>query len=365
MLPEKDNFISGFLPPNNGTESHDGDKLMDLDQRSMNCVLWNSKAERDFSSLPFKRYRSSGLFRFKELDEFGSITELPREEEPRSLLLEWDIDRLDSSPIYHEAANDTYSRLASSWNVVDQVQSVDSVPHTREFRSSSLFSNNYLQFDSLTHHGSTSCLTSILEPDSDDVECAISDSKQFSLSLPCTPRCITLEEDRNEENLIFDSDIIFSHRDRFSLSLPYAPRCITLEEDRNEEKLIFDSDIISSHRDQHWLENKIWNDRSESKYLSAAEFSVGDPPPSIFKAWQFSHNSNSLFPLSRQKEDSADPFYPLSEGAFNHNCLSSNLQFSPGTRINCPLLLNHVSQDRSDQEFYLDNDGHDSELAFR
>ncbi|KAI3461013.1 hypothetical protein Pfo_017676 [Paulownia fortunei] len=333
VLWEWDTFDSGFPFRNYGTGSHVQDEWMDLDQHLKSRIHRSSHTQHDFSfSFPFERYRSSDSFHFKELDEFGSIIEHARDE-PHRLLLEWDFelgkDRVDSSIINHDTAKNECARLATSWNV-DEQQIVDNVLDTKGLCSSSLFSNYYLEFDSLPNYGSTGCLTQDFGPNFDDVECAMTEPGQLSLALPCTPKCITLAEDKNAENILYNSNIIFPHKD------------------------------------QHWLKNKVWDGKPQSdfwrKCLSAADFSAEDPP-SIFHAWQFPQNENSLYPLSRLKEAPGQPFNPFSEGAFNHNFLSSNLQSSLDTLKNCPLLLNHFSQDRSHQELYFEDD--DNELEYR
>ncbi|KAL7126763.1 hypothetical protein ABFS83_14G208800 [Erythranthe nasuta] len=307
VLPKRDTFISGFSFPSYGNENHGQDELVDLDQGSMSHVLRNSLAQYDFPfRLPFERYRSSGSFHFRELDEFGSIIEHPREE-PRTPLLEWDFkrgaDTVDSSLISHNTAKNVHSRL-DTWNV-DQRQFADDAAHAKELHSSSSFSNYYLEFDALPNYGPTSCLRQIIGPVFDDVKWAISESsRQFSLPLPRTPNRVSMED------MLYNNDVVFYDRDR------------------------------------HWLKNRVLDGKPRNdvslKCLSAEELSVEDPM-SIYTV-----NGNSLYPLPRQKEAPRDPFHPFSEGAF-----SSNLRSSLGTRINFPLLLDN---DISYHELYFDDD---------
>ncbi|KAL8029202.1 hypothetical protein ABFS82_14G208800 [Erythranthe guttata] len=307
VLPKRDTFISGFSFPSYCNENHGQDELVDLDQGSMSHVLGNSLAQHDFPSrLPFERYRSSGSFHFRELDEFGSIVEYPREE-PQRPLLEWDFERgtdtLDSSVVSHNTAKDVYSGL-DTWNV-DQRQFPDNAAHAKRLHSSSSFSNYDLEFDALPNYGPTSCLRQNLGPVFDDVKWAISESsRQFFLPLPRTPNLVSMED------MLYNNDVVFYDRDR------------------------------------HWLKNRVLDGKPRNdvslKYLSAEELAVGDPVSF------YTVNKNSLCPLPRQKEAPRDLFHPFSEGAF-----SSNLHSSLGTRINLPLLLDH---DSSYHELYFDDD---------
>ncbi|KAL0461049.1 UNVERIFIED_CONTAM: hypothetical protein Slati_0732100 [Sesamum latifolium] len=142
VLSDQDTFVSGFPFPNNGAESHVRDELMDLDQRSRNRIDRSSLHDCSFCT----HYRS-GLFHFKDLDEFGSIVERARE--PHGLSLEWDVEwrkhRADSSITNHDTAKNVCPGLATTWNV-NQQPIVDNLLDAKGLCSSPLISNYYLEF---------------------------------------------------------------------------------------------------------------------------------------------------------------------------------------------------------------------------
>lgn len=331
VLAEWDSFVSG-IGRNYRKGSHLQDESMDPDQLSKSRICRSSHTQHGFSfCLPFESYGASGSFHFKDLDEFGSTIEHGREE-PYRPLLEWDFelgkDRVDSSIVNHDTEKNVYARLANSWNV-DQQRIVDNALDTKGLCPSSLFSNCYLEFNSLRNYSSTGCLMHDFGPNFDDVKCVMAEPGQFSLALPCTPKCITLAEDKNAENILSDSNIIISYGD------------------------------------QHWLKTKSWDGKPQSEFwwkcLSAADFSAEDNR-SVFHAWQFPQSENSLYSLSRLNEAPGEPITPFYEGAVSRCLLSSTLQSSLDTLINCPLLLNHVSQDSPDEELYFHD--YDNELGY-
>ncbi|XP_011083090.1 uncharacterized protein LOC105165696 isoform X2 [Sesamum indicum] len=323
----------GFPFPNYDMERHvQDDFFMDLDQRSKSSIGRSSQTQHDFPFFtPFEGYRS-GFFHFKDLDEFGTIVECAREE-PRGLLLEWDFEsgksKVDSSIINHDTAKKVSPGLATTWNVNPQ-QIVDNVLDAKGLCSSPLLPNYYLEFDSLPNYGSTSCMMQNFALEFDGMKCAMAESGQFPLALPCNQECTTASEDKNADRRLYNSNIIFSYRD------------------------------------QDWLNNKVWDGKPESEFWwkrsSAADLSAEDLPP-IAHDWRFPQNKKSLYSFPELEEAPGEAFLPSSEGTFNHHFLSSNLQSSLGTSINRPLLLNHASQDMSGQELYFDDDN--NKLVYR
>ncbi|KAG8370854.1 hypothetical protein BUALT_Bualt13G0026700 [Buddleja alternifolia] len=314
VLSERDTYLCKFTFPSYATETHFQDELIDLDERSKSRISRNSHTQHGFSfCLPFERYKPSGCYHLKEQDEFYYPTEHERKE-PNRLLLEWDFKSrqatVSSSNINHVTAKNLCPRLATSWNV-------DNVLDTEGLYSSSL------EFNSIPNYCSTSYLTQNIGPSFEDMKCADAEQEHFSPALPCTPKCITLAEDRNAENLLYTNNIIFSYRDL------------------------------------HWLDNKLWDADRESEFwqqsLSASDF---------FAEGHFPQYNESLYSFPRVEEATGEPFTPLSEGAFNNHFLSSNFQASLDTLITRPLLLDNVSQFKPTKELYFDDDDDDNELEY-
>ncbi|KAH6771292.1 hypothetical protein C2S52_016095 [Perilla frutescens var. hirtella] len=326
VLREWDGFGSGF-PSNYGKENNLQNETVDPGQHSNSRICNSSDTEHGFSfCLPFESFRSLGVFRLKDLDEFGPITGHRREEAYRHSL-EWDFefgkDRVD-----HGSRKDVCHRLANDWNV-DQQRIMDNMLDTKGFGHSPLFSSHYL-FNSLPNYASAGCLMQEVAPNFNDVNYAMAEPGHFSLALPSSPRHIPLAEDKNAENLICNSNLVLSYRD---------PR---------------------------WPKKKIWDCMPQTDYwwqcLSAPEFSAEDHP-SGFHAYQFPQNENGSYSLSLLKESPEKPFTSLYEGAFDPYLYSSTLH-SPLDRFrNCRMLLNHVSQNILDQELYFDD--YDNDLGYR
>ncbi|KAL0390865.1 UNVERIFIED_CONTAM: hypothetical protein Scaly_0443600 [Sesamum calycinum] len=229
----------GFPFPNYDMESHVQDEFMDLDQRSKSCIGRSSQIQHDFPFFtPFEGYRF-GFFHFKDLDEFGTIVECARED-PCGLLLEWDFEsgngKVDSSIINHDTAKKNFA----------------------------------LEFD--------------------DMKCAMAESGQSPLALPCSQECNTATEDRNADRTLYNSNIIFSYRGH------------------------------------DWLNNKVWDGKPESEFWwkrsSAADLSAEDLPP-IVHDWQFPQNKKSLYSFPELEEAPGDSFLPSFEDKLQASILRS------------------------------------------
>ncbi|KAL6527723.1 hypothetical protein OROMI_029534 [Orobanche minor] len=313
ILPEYGTIVSRFPFHDYGTENQ-VQSLLDQYPKSLKYTI--SDTQNDSSiCLPFERHKSADSFCFKGLDEFSPITDRPREEILRPLL-EWEFerskDKMDSSVFYHDSKNNPYAGFPPSWNI-DEKRFTDKMV-LNAGGSCPSFSNYFLEFDSMPNTRGD------FGPSFDDV------SGRFSLALPSTKKCITLGEDRDQENLLCEQNVIFSYRD------------------------------------QQWLKDNVWDGKPESdcweKCLSAPDFSASDYYPSIFHARQFPHNEESLCSLPGEN------FAPFSEGASYRHFLSSNSRPSLDALINRPLLLDHVSRDKYGREIYFDDDDDSNELKY-
>ncbi|KAL3620546.1 hypothetical protein CASFOL_035458 [Castilleja foliolosa] len=314
----------------------------------------------EFDSFP---KNSSSSFSSQDLPSAPKCITLGKETNNENILCEQNII-LGSSSFYDHDTKNECTGFPTSWGVGQ-----------KPFFSS--FSNYFPEFDSFPKNGSASCLTR---------------------DLPPAPKCITLEEEANNENPLCDQNIILGspgfydddtknvHTGNPTYSsvgqkllcssfpnyfpefnslmkndstgcltqdLPFPPKCIILGEDINNENLLCEQNTIYPRRDQNWPESDY-----RQKCLSASGFSSEDNYPSIFHAWQYPQINSSLY-------SHENPVTRFSEGAFfNHNLLPSNHhQSSLGTLVNRPFMLDHVSCDRDDQELYFADE--DKELVLR
>ncbi|XP_042047555.1 uncharacterized protein LOC121793590 isoform X1 [Salvia splendens] len=317
---ELDSFHPEF--PFNYYKEYLQNKTMDPDQHSSSriCNSYDTRLGYSFC-LPFESFRSLGAFHFKYPDESGPIVGHGREEHYRNSL-EWDFG-LEKGRFDHGTRQDVCHRLANDWK---QQGIVDNVLDTEGFCPSPLFSSCCL-IKPLPNYVSTGCLMREVQPLFDDVKYGMVKPGQFSLSFPNSPKRITLAEDKNADN-----------------DLPY-------------------SNILSSYRDPR-LPNKVLDCRPHSdnwwKCSSAPEFSTEDFPQGN-PAWQFPQTKNDSFSLSLLREAPAESYTSLSEGAFNH--YPSTLHSPLDTFMNCPLLLNHASQDIHDQELCSDDYSNEMEYS--
>ncbi|XP_057782038.1 uncharacterized protein LOC131000243 isoform X2 [Salvia miltiorrhiza] len=310
ILEQWDSFHPGF-PSNFHKESDRQNKTMDPDQHLNSRICNSSDPQRGYSfCLPFESFRSLGAFHFKDLDEFGPIFRHGREE-PYSNSLEWNSG----------LGNDRVDR-GTGQGIVDNVLD------TKGFCPSPILSSHCL-FNPLPNYVSTGCLMHEVQQNFDDVKYRMVKPGRFSVSFPCSPKCIPLAEDKNADHVLANSNII----------LPY--------------------------REPRWPK-KVWDCTPDSEFWgkcsSAPEFSTEDHP-SVFHAWQFPQNENASYSLSLLEEAPGESFTSFCEGSFDHCPFSSTLRSPLDTFMNCPLLLNHVSQDSDDEELYFDY--YDNEVGYR
>ncbi|XP_051120459.1 uncharacterized protein LOC127244139 [Andrographis paniculata] len=266
-----------------------------------------------YFSLPLWGYRSPGHFHFEGLDEFDSVIGHSREE-PSRLLLEWNSQKenhnLDSAKLNHDTTRTLAPRLTTSWNA-DQQEALDNVIGTERMVSPPIFSNHCLQLDS------TDFFTQSYGPKFDDMSHATAESGQFSLALPGTPKCFTLAED------------IFSN-----------------------------SNFIFSHGDQYWPRNEVWNGIHQD-YFGWGCLQSRDSDAEIYpisNSWQFPQSQNRLYPATGLEEALGELLDPFSKGKYNNSLLLPNLNSSFDVQLHWPLLVNHVSLDKSDQELRFGDD---------
>ncbi|XP_042055963.1 uncharacterized protein LOC121800451 isoform X2 [Salvia splendens] len=323
VLRELDSFDPEF-PSNYYKESDLQNKTIDPDQHSSSRICNSYDTWRGYSfCLPLESFTSLGAFHFKAPDESGPIVGHGREEHYRNSL-EWDFG-LEKGRFDHGTRQDVCHRLANDWR---QQGIVDNVLDTKGICPSPLFSSGCL-IKPLPNYVSTGCLMREVQPIFDDVKYGMVKPGHFSLSFPNSPKRIISGEDKNADN-----------------DLPYC-------------------NILSSYRDPR-LPKKVWDCRPHSdnwwKYSSAPDFSTEDLPQCI-PAWQFPQNENDSYSLSLLKEAPAESFTSFSEGAFDHCPFSSTLHSPLDTFMNCPLLLNHASQDIHDQELCCDDYSNELEYS--
>ncbi|GER41154.1 plant stearoyl-acyl-carrier-protein desaturasefamily protein [Striga asiatica] len=304
IISEPDALVSQFPSHNYVTET----LVQNFpDQHPRSRIHRSANAQHGFSFfLPFDRYRQAESCHFK-------ITDCPRTECVRPLV-EWDFHLGKDeaySPIFNrEPERNLYSGFSSSWTVDEN----RTLGHVLDSRS---FPNYFVEFDSLPNTGLD------LEANFKDVKSTLIEPGQFSLALPSTPRYITLGEDTNAGgNIICDQNMFFSYSDH------------------------------------QWLQNKPQSEFWQKDSL-ALDFYAEDYP-STFHAWQFPENESNLSSLSKLEADARGNLALFSGGlSFNRNSRSYDLQPSLDRLMNRPLLLDHISRERSGQELFCNVDDDD------
>ncbi|KAL1550091.1 hypothetical protein AAHA92_18102 [Salvia divinorum] len=315
VIRELDSFHPEF-PSSYYKESDFQNKSMDPDQHSSSRICNSYDTRRGYSfCLPFESFRSMGAFHLKDPDECGPIVGHGREEPYRNSL-EWDFG-LEKGRLDDGTRQDVCHKLANDWR---QQGIVDNVLDTKGFCPSPLFSSCCL-INPLPNYESNGCLMRDVQPIFDNVKYGMVKPGQFSLSFPNSPKRITLAEDKIAGTVLPYSNILSSYRD------PRSP------------KKVWD---CRPHSDDWW------------QCSSAREFLTEDHPPGIH-AWKFPQNENESYSLSLLKEAPAESFTSFSEGVFDHYPFSSTLHSPLDTFMNCPLSLNHDSQDIHDQELWSDD----------
>lgn len=280
--------------------------------------------------LPIERYGSSRIC-LGEPEEFCSSVGHAREE-PDKLLMEWDPKSQRSevhSSIFncHSSENIT-SCLAIPWHD-EYHQMVDNMKDAKPSCSSVLPSDHYVEFDSIPTYKSSSYLIKDFEPNFEHPQYIVEEPDQFSLTLPYTSTCLSLEEHRNAEDTMLHN--------------------------------------MFSCRDQHWPQNEFW-DRHDSwrKSFYATKVSVEDPSSILCTTWQFPQNETRIsFPPPLQ-EARADSF-ALFSNASDSRLFPSNNQESFGASldslIDYPLLVTNYSSYQCGKDLYFDDDNRLEEHA--
>ncbi|CAA2998166.1 Hypothetical predicted protein [Olea europaea subsp. europaea] len=365
--------VADFPPSHYDTATHFGDELVNLDCSSKSDMIRNLYTQhKSFFCLPFERSGYAGSRHLEEPDELCCPIEYSRSEPPR-LLLGWDFereeDKVDSSIIIHDISKNLCPGW-DSWNV-DHPKGMDNTVDATALCPSSLRSKYYLDFHSLPNYYSTRPATSWNVDHQNDMDNVL-DAKPLCLSSSCSKYSLDFDSLPNYYSNSFRSrdfgpfiknECALAETERFPLALPCTP-IYNEAEDCDTKNALEISNLLFSRRDPLLLTNKVSFDKHQQdfellvlpsclytdfkwKCLPTTD-SFAEDHPSIFHPWQSPHIDSSSYSSAQMEEDPGETFTPYREGAYNTHSGSSNFHYFLDKLMDCPLLLDSVSHDRSE-----------------